>query len=59
MRRARLGAALPGEVLVERPARVTRTFILLREGREVAGLEGYPGPDFFWPLLGEMLAIAD
>jgi hypothetical protein len=59
LRRARLGAALPAEVVLERPARLTPTFILLREGREVARLEGYPGPDFFWPLLGEMLAIAD
>ena len=59
LRRARLGAALPEGVTLDRPARLTPTFILLRDGREVARLEGYPGPDFFWPLLGEMLAIAD
>ena len=59
LRRARLGAALPEDVTLDRPARLTPTFILLRDGREVARLEGYPGPDFFWPLLGEMLAIAD
>lgn len=35
--------------------RLTPTFILVEEGVEIARLRGYPGADFFWPLLGEML----
>lgn len=33
----------------------TPTFIVVEDGVEVARLRGYPGEDFFWPLLGEML----
>ena len=34
----------------------TPTFILVENGVEIARLEGYPGEDFFWTLLEEMLA---
>ena len=33
----------------------TPTFILVKNGAEIARLEGYPGEDFFWTLLEEML----
>ena len=33
----------------------TPTFILLADGREVGRIEGHPGEDFFWGLLGKML----
>jgi len=33
----------------------TPTFIVVEDGAEVARLRGYPGDNFFWPLLGEML----
>lgn len=36
--------------------RLTPTFILIENDREVARLRGYPGDNFFWPLLDEMLA---
>ncbi|GAB4372745.1 MAG: hypothetical protein Kow00114_34340 [Kiloniellaceae bacterium] len=36
--------------------RYTPTFIVVENGVEVARLRGYPGEDFFWPLLAEMLA---
>jgi hypothetical protein len=35
--------------------RYTPTFVLVEDGREIARLRGYPGDNFFWPLLGEML----
>ncbi|TYO91590.1 hypothetical protein [Oceanicella actignis] len=38
-----------------RRAPFTPTFILMNEGREIGRIEGYPGPDFFWPLLGRLL----
>lgn len=46
-----------GLALGSRPA-ITPTFILIRDGQELSRLEGYPGEDFFWPLLGRMLAEA-
>ena len=33
----------------------TPTFVLMRDGQELSRLEGYPGEDFFWPLLQQML----
>lgn len=44
-----------GIVLDGRP-RVTPTFILLRGGIEQSRIEGYAGPDSFWPGLRDMLA---
>ena len=34
----------------------TPTFILIENGAEIARLEGYPGEDFFWTLLEELLS---
>nr|PZN76044.1 MAG: hypothetical protein DIU57_17750 [Pseudomonadota bacterium] len=34
------------------------TFILVRDGVEVGRIVGYPGPDFFWGLLGKLLEQA-
>lgn len=33
----------------------TPTFVLIEGDREVGRIEGYPGEDFFWSLLGEAL----
>lgn len=33
----------------------TPVFIVVENGAEIARLRGYPGEDFFWPLLNEML----
>lgn len=40
--------------LASRP-RLTPTFILVENKVELQRLEGYPGEDFFWGLLGQML----
>lgn len=34
----------------------TPTFIVVEGGREIARLRGYPGEDFFWPMLAEMMS---
>jgi hypothetical protein len=34
----------------------TPTFVLVEDGREIARLRGYPGDQFFWALVDEMLA---
>ncbi len=46
---------LPEGVTVDRPFTFTPTFVLLVDGVEQARIEGYPGEDFFWGLLGRML----
>lgn len=38
-----------------RPVNFTPTFVLFDENKELARIEGYPGEDFFWGLLGMML----
>ncbi len=34
------------------------TFIITRDGIEIGRIVGYPGPDFFWGLLGNVLERA-
>lgn len=47
------------EGLTTGPAPIfTPTFILLRDTTEVGRIEGYPGEDFFWALLGQALTEA-
>jgi hypothetical protein len=53
-----LRADPPEGITFARRAVFTPTFILVQNGAEIARLEGYPGEDFFWPLLAEMLTDA-
>lgn len=52
----RLRDAPPEGMTFDRPVVFTPTFVLVEDGEELARLEGYPGEDFFWGLLGQMLA---
>jgi len=45
-------------VAFEKPLFFTPTFVLVVDGVEQARVEGYPGEDFFWGLLGMMIAEA-
>lgn len=46
---------LPADLdLVSRPV-LTPTFILVQDGQELARIVGYPGDNWFWPLLNELL----
>ena len=38
-----------------RPVIYTPTFILMDQAREVGRITGYPGEEFFWSLLGELM----
>lgn len=58
LRRHDLRAPTPMGVTLDRPPLFTPTFILLDDGREVGRIEGYPGEDFFWGLLGGLLKQA-
>jgi thioredoxin-related protein len=55
LRRIDLNGPVPDDLSLDGPLRITPTFVLVDEGREVARIEGYPGDEFFWPLLGQML----
>ncbi|MEM1428811.1 MAG: hypothetical protein AAGG09_05065 [Pseudomonadota bacterium] len=46
------------DVEFDRSVRFTPTFILVDDGRELGRIEGYPGEDFFWGLLGIMMTDA-
>lgn len=56
--RVQLRDPLPAGVVLDRPAVFTPTFVLLDDGREIGRIEGYPGEDFFYARLGQMLAAA-
>lgn len=59
LQRYDINAGPPDGVSVARKVLFTPTFILLKDGTEVGRIEGYPGEDFFWGLLGGMLERAD
>lgn len=46
---------LPGDLTLTSRPRFTPTFVLVEDGAEVGRIEGYPGEDFFWGLLGRLL----
>jgi hypothetical protein len=52
--RTALDDDLPG-VILDDPVRFTPTFVLLRDGRELGRITGYPGEAHFWGLLGALL----
>ncbi len=56
LRRIQLHAPVPDGLHLDRPATFTPTFILVQDGSELARIEGYPGEDFFWGLLAQMIA---
>jgi hypothetical protein len=55
LRRVDMHSPLPADLKFLTKGGYTPTFILVDNGREIARLRGYPGEDFFWGLLGEML----
>ena len=48
---------LPSDVTLDRPMVFTPTFVVLEDGVEIGRIEGYPGEDFFWGLLGQILGL--
>jgi len=50
---------IPEDVTFTSKVRFTPTFVLVEDGHEVGRIEGYPGEDFFWGLLGAMMKRAN
>lgn len=48
-------AGAPDGITYKRRVNFTPTFILIDDGAEIARIEGYPGEDFFWPILTKLL----
>lgn len=59
LRRVDITDPIPADITLARTVTFTPTFVLLIDGTEVRRLEGYPGEDFFWGLVGQMLDDAD
>ena len=58
LKRIDIHAKRPDDIVFSRSLTFTPTFVLVIEGKEVSRIEGYPGEDFFWGLLGKMLSQA-
>lgn len=55
LRRLQLRDPLPEGLAVVSPPVFTPTFVLVEDGVEAGRIEGYPGEDFFWPLLAGLI----
>ena len=55
LRRVNIHDALPEDLKFIRGLVYTPTFVLVHEGREVGRILGYPGEDFFWGLLDQLI----
>ncbi|MCV2868756.1 thioredoxin family protein [Defluviimonas sp. WL0002] len=55
LQRLDLRGPLPQGIQIVSHPIFTPTFVLVADGVEAGRIEGYPGEDFFWPMLGAML----
>ena len=55
LRRVDVNDARPADLKGLKAVHFTPTFVLMKDGREVDRLLGYPGEDFFWALLAQMI----
>ena len=58
LRRIDIHEPIPTDLEFKRGLNFTPTFVLMVDGIEQNRIEGYPGEDFFWGLLGQMLTSA-
>ena len=55
LRRVDIHDPLPLDLEFLQTSHFTPTFVLIDDGREIGRILGYPGEDFFWGLLAEMM----
>jgi len=55
LRRVDIHAQPPDDIKHIKKGHFTPTFVLHDNGKELGRIRGYPGEDFFWGLLGQML----
>lgn len=56
LRRVDISDARRSGIRLASAVTVTPTFVLVEDGGEVGRITGYPGADFFWGMLGELIA---
>lgn len=54
LRRLDLSAQASAGFALASNVRITPTFVLVQDGREIGRMTGYPGKEFFWPELAEL-----
>jgi thioredoxin-related protein len=59
LQRIDLSDAASVSAKLARPITASPTFVLIDDGREVGRITGYPGADFFWGMLAELIAKLD
>ena len=47
--------SIPASIKLKSQPQYTPTFVVLRDDTEIGRIEGYPGEDFFWALLEQIL----
>ena len=55
LQRVELRDGIPSDVTLKSRPQFTPTFVVVRAGKEIGRIEGYPGEDFFWGLLDQIL----
>ena len=55
LRRLNIHEHLPNDLKFLNKGRFTPTFVLVDRGREIGRIRGYPGEDFFWGYLGQLI----
>ena len=55
LRRVNIKAQRPTDLTAIANITGTPIFVLMDKGTEIGRINGYPGPDFFWPMLDELL----
>lgn len=58
LKRYDLHAGPPPDITLAMPVNFTPTFMLIQDGVEVGRIEGYPGSNFFWGLLDQLIQQA-
>ena len=58
LRRVDIHKQVPGDLTAISKGHFTPTFVLVKDGKEIGRIQGYPGEDFFWGLLGQMVQDA-
>lgn len=55
IRRVDIHDPMPDDLDHVEGSRFTPTFVLVHDGQEVGRIRGYPGEDFFWGLLDQLI----
>ena len=56
LRRVDIHEDMPRDLKNLKPARFTPTFVLIQNGVEIGRIRGYPGEDFFWGMLEQLMS---